>query len=185
MSQEEAIANLQQNMDLMARWLNGHMYETKYRPVPIHEHLVYDGKIYAATSTSNLIKTAAQLNTQKPNQTQAALDPMRRIELSLHKEFRDPLLNTVVTLAHETATAGFGVLVFAGSRGICEANARWISRVMPRPHEISPVLLNKRVDLLNDLRNSSTGLDPTLEETVLLGVAFHRESLPNSSGSCY
>ncbi|KAJ4262315.1 hypothetical protein NW757_000574 [Fusarium falciforme] len=27
------------NMDLMAQWLDGHCYETRYRPVPIEEHL--------------------------------------------------------------------------------------------------------------------------------------------------
>lgn len=158
-------------MDLLAHWIDGHSYETRYRPVPIHEHLVYEGKVYPAASTGNLIKTASQLNSQK-----AVQSPMKLIEPSEHKEFRDPVLNAVVALAHETATTGFGVLVFAGSRAACEADARWISRVMPQPHEISPGLLDKRMDLLSDLRSLSTGIDPVLEETVLFGVAFHRES---------
>lgn len=161
-------------MDMMAQWLDGHSYETRYRPVPIEEHLVYDGNVYPAGSTTALIKTVAQLN--RPTLTQGRAMPIRRVEASTHKELRDPVLNAVVTLAHETATTGYGVLVFAGSRGICESDARWISRVMPQPHELDSSLLEKRMDLLGELRSLSTGLDPVLEETVLYGVAFHRKS---------
>ncbi|KAM5351654.1 hypothetical protein ACJ41O_004377 [Fusarium nematophilum] len=160
------------NMDLMAQWLDGHCYETRYRPVPIEEHLVYDRNVYPAGSTSSLIKTAAQLN-GKPTSTQGLSRPTRRIELSTHKELRDPVLNAVVTLAYETAASGFGALVFAGSRGMCESDARWISRAMPSPHELDPELVEKRLDLLGDLRSLNTGIDPVLEETVLYGVAFH------------
>ncbi|KAF9774907.1 hypothetical protein IL306_007040 [Fusarium sp. DS 682] len=162
------------NMDMMAQWLDGHCYETRYRPVPIEEHLVYDGNIYPAGSTSSLIKTAAQLNSRS-TQTQAQTRPIRRIEPSIHKELRDPVLNAVVTLAHETAVAGFGALVFAGSRGMCESDARWISRVMPQPHELKVDVVDRRMDLLGELRSLNTGVDPVLEETVLYGVAFHRK----------
>ncbi|KAG6981859.1 DNA polymerase theta [Fusarium oxysporum f. sp. conglutinans] len=166
------------NMDMMARWLDGHCYETRYRPVPIEEHLVYDGNIYPAGSTSSLIKTATQLNSRS-TQTQAQMRPIRRIEPSTHKELRDPVLNAVVTLAHETAFAGFGALVFAGSRGMCESDARWISRAMPQPHELKADVVNRRMDLLGELRSLNTGVDPVLEETVLYGVAFH----PYDSGT--
>lgn len=71
---------------------------------------------------------------------------------------------------------GYGALVFAGSRGICESDARLISRVMPQPHEVDSKTMDKRMDLLSELRSLSTGADPVLEETVLSGVAFHRKS---------
>ena len=151
------------------------MYETKYRPVAIHEHLVYEGNIYPASSTANLIKAAGQLT--GITLTNSQLSPVRRIEPSTHKEFHDPVLNAVITLAHETASAGYGALVFAGNRGMCESDARWISRVMPQPHEIDHSVLDRRTNLLADLRNLSTGIDPVLEETVMSGVAFHRKSL--------
>lgn len=163
-------------MDLMARWIDGHSYETKYRPVPIHEHLVYEGKVYPAASTGSLVKVATQLSTQRS--TQESATPTKQIESSEHKEFKDPVLNAVVTLAHETASTGFGALIFAGSRGVCETDARWIARVMPQAHDISPALLDKRMDLLSDLRSLATGVDPVLEETILFGVAFHRMSSP-------
>ena len=161
-------------MDLMASWLDSHAYETRYRPVPIYEHLVYEGKVYAATSTGSLIKTATQLKSQQPSCGHAT--PLKTILPSEHKELRDPLLNAVVALAYETASTGFGALVFAGSRGMCESDARWISRVMPPTSELSPTVLDRRMDLLSELRSLSTGLDPVLGETVLYGVAFHRLS---------
>jgi DNA polymerase theta len=101
--------------------------------------------------------------------------PIRRIEASPHREFGDAVLNAVVSLAHETAARNFGVLVFAGSRGQCESDARWISRVMPQPNELEPSLLDRRLDLLADLKALTTGIDPVLEDTVLYGVAFHRK----------
>ncbi|KAF4339524.1 DNA polymerase theta subunit [Fusarium beomiforme] len=168
------------NMDMMAQWLDGHCYETRYRPVPIEEHLVYDGNIYPAGSTSSLIKTAAQLN-GRSTQTQAQTRPIRRIEPSAHKELRDPVLNAVVTLAHETAITGFGALVFAGSRGMCESDARWISRAMPQPHELQVDVVDRRMDLLGELRSLNTGVDPVLEQTVLYGVAFHRKAIVASA----
>lgn len=170
--------NTIQNMDLLACWLGGHSYETRYRPVPIEEHLVYDNNIFPTGSNRNLVKTATQLSNK--NSSQSVTRPSRRIEPSPHREFADPVMNSVVTLAHETALAGFGVLVFAGSRGICESDARWISRVMPEPYEVPQALVDKRLDLLSDLRSLPTGLDPVLEETVLHGVAFHRKPLPIS-----
>lgn len=137
---------------------------------------MYENKIYATGSSRNFVKTATQLNSKDTSQGGAS--PSRRIELSRHREFTDPVLNAVVTLAHETAMTGFGVLVFAGSRGMCESDARWISRVMPEPNEVEQAVVDKRLDLLSELRSLSTGLDPVLEETVLNGVAFHRKSSP-------
>ncbi|RKK38416.1 hypothetical protein BFJ67_g11910 [Fusarium oxysporum f. sp. cepae] len=174
------------NMDMMARWLEGHCYETRYRPVPIEEHLVYDGNIYPAGSTSSLIKTATQLNSRS-TQTQAQMRPIRRIEPSTHKELRDPVLNAVVTLAHETAFAGFGALVFAGSRGMCESDARWISRAMPQPHELKADVVDRRMDLLGELRSLNTGVDPaglTTEERDLIAAAYDSGTLLVCVATC-
>ncbi|PHH88258.1 hypothetical protein CDD83_7774 [Cordyceps sp. RAO-2017] len=151
------------NMNLMAEWLDAHCYETRYRPVPIEEHLVYDGKVFPAEPGRTMPSTPAKPSDQDLAARRAA--PVRQIQSSPHREFVDPVLNAVVSLAHETASRGFGVLVFAGSRGVCEADARWISRVMPEPHQLSPGLVEKRMDLLGDLRSLSSGVDPVLEET--------------------
>ncbi|KAG5943895.1 hypothetical protein E4U53_006987 [Claviceps sorghi] len=151
------------NLDLLATWLNAHSYETRYRPVPIEEHLVYDGKVFLAGPNDGLGHTPSQLSSQ--DVTAGKATPIRRVEKSIHKELMDPLLNSVVSLAYESARMGYGVLIFAGSRGMCESDARWVSRVMPQPHELDAHVLEKRLDLLGDLRSLSTGVDPVLEET--------------------
>lgn len=162
------------NMNLMAEWLEAHCYETRYRPMPIEEHLVFDGKVFPAASDHEPPGTPANPSSQ--DYAAGRVNPVRRIQSSAHKELADPVLNAMVSLAHETASIGFGALVFAGSRGVCESDARWISRVMPDPHQLCPSLVEKRMDLLGDLHSSSTGVDPVLEEAVLHGIAFHHKA---------
>lgn len=162
------------NIDLLKSWLQGHSYETRYRPIPIEEHLVCDGMIYPAGTTASLLKTASRLDST--TQTgEPAVQPLRKIMPSDHKELKDPVLNAVVALANETARAGYGVLVFSSSRAGCESDAVLISRVLPTFAEADPAVQEKRLDLLGDLRSLSTGLDSKLEQTIIAGVAFHRE----------
>jgi len=153
------------------------MYKTFYRPVPIEEHLVYEGKVYAASSTASLLKTASQLKQTTTSSLELDSSPVREVEPSQHKEFKDPVLNAVVALTNETARSGYGVLVFCSSRQGCESNARLISRVLPQAYELDPATAEKRSDLLGDLRSLSTGLDPTLAETIQAGVAFHHAGM--------
>ncbi|PNH58621.1 hypothetical protein VD0002_g8911 [Verticillium dahliae] len=172
------------NIRLLSTWLEGHSYETKYRPVPVEEHLVYESHVYPAATTSELLKTASQLkNVSQPTQSEAMA--IRRIEPSVHRELKDPVVNSVVALAAETARAGYGALVFAGSRGACETDAKLIARVLPQQEEVGSTIFDKRVGLLAELRSLSTGLDAALEETIPSGVAFHHVSfqyiVPRSS----
>lgn len=165
------------NIKLLATWLQGHHYETHYRPVPVEEHLVYDGRIYAAGTASRLVKAVAT----QANGSQVSQAPytaaIGTISASDAKELQDPVLNAVVALASETARAGFGVLVFASSRAGCETDALIISRAMPPLHEWDTDVQEKRTDLLGDLRSLPGGLDPTLEQTINNGVAFHHAGL--------
>jgi len=151
--------------------------------VPVKEHLVYDGSIYPVGSTSMFLKTTSQLNSATTT-TQGTPRPCGAIQESSHKEFRDPVLNSVVALASETAMAGYGVLVFAGSRGACEADARWIGRVMPSQSEVDPAVIERRMDLILDFRALGPSMDSTLEETIPFGVAFHRVYSILSSWPC-
>ncbi|KAI0008525.1 P-loop containing nucleoside triphosphate hydrolase protein [Xylariaceae sp. FL0662B] len=164
------------NIGILSRWLDAHSYTTFYRPVPIEEHLVHEGKIYPASSTSGLLKAASQLGPGS-SAFQAQDQPIRTIQPSSHKEFQDPVLNAVVALANETARAGFGALVFCSSRQGCESDARLIGRVLTDTHQLNPATLEKRLDLLGDLRSLSTGLDPSLADIVPAGVAFHHAGL--------
>ncbi|KAK4165689.1 P-loop containing nucleoside triphosphate hydrolase protein [Cladorrhinum sp. PSN259] len=166
------------NIDLLKNWLQGHSYETHYRPIPIEEHLVYDGKIYAAGTTTSLLKTVTTLDSRSQAElTQSTLQPLRVIRSSEHKAFKDAVLNAVVALANETARAGYGVLVFCSSRAGAEADALLISQTLPILSETPSTIQEKRLDLLNDLRSLATGLDPNLEKTIPSGVAFHHAGL--------
>ena len=163
------------NIKLLAGWLQGHFYETHYRPVPIEEHLVCDGHIYAAGTTSGLIKAASQMNEMQSSQGHSAAIGM--IAASSTQELKDPVLNSVVALANETARANYGVLVFASSRAGCEIDALIISRVLPPLNEWGVDVQERRMDLLGDLRSLPGGLDPALEQTISHGVAFHHAGL--------
>lgn len=161
-----------QNMSLMAQWLDAHSYETRYRPIPIEEHVVCNGSVYEVNVAHTLLDTATQLTNRGFSEKKAKAS--RKIVPSSLKDFADPVLNAVISLTHETATSGYGVLVFAGSRSMCESDARIISRVMPQLSELSEAVAEARKDLLDELRSLSTGVDHVLEETVMFGVAFHR-----------
>ncbi|TLD12213.1 uncharacterized protein PgNI_03070 [Pyricularia grisea] len=162
------------NAKLLSTWLGGHHYETGYRPVPIEEHLVYDGKVYSAATTSNLLRTACQINGTAPV-SQKPSHPMREVASSSHKELSSPVLNAVVALANETAMLGYGVLIFSSSRAICESNAILISRTMPSINDIDPSILDRRKDLLADLASLNCGLDPILSQTIPYGAGLTSE----------
>jgi hypothetical protein len=161
----------------LAKWLdNAKFYISRYRPVPVEEHLVFDNAVYPASSSSRFYKTATQLNTQNQNPSQSKPEAARLITQSPSKELNNPLINAVVALSSETARAGHGALVFCSSRVGCEKDAMLISQVLPSVEEVDSPTAEKRRDLLNDLRSTTTGLDPILEKTIPVGVAFHRES---------
>ncbi|OTB18412.1 hypothetical protein K445DRAFT_19971 [Daldinia sp. EC12] len=164
-----------QNIDLLSRWLNAHIYSTFYRPVPIEEYLVHEGKIYPASSTIGLLQAAKAASQVKlgTHTSQQQSQPVRIIQPSAHKEFKDTVLNSVVALAVETAKSGYGALVFCG----CESDARLISRTLRATSQLASAVIEARLDLLADLRSLSTGLDPCLAETVPSGVAFHHAGL--------
>ncbi|KAI0555341.1 P-loop containing nucleoside triphosphate hydrolase protein [Xylaria curta] len=165
------------NMEVLSTWLNAHTYKTFYRPIPIEEHLVYEGKIYLASSTRNMLKNASPLRQNSSSAVELDSEPLRKINISQHKEFQDPVLNAVVALTNETARSGYGVLVFCSSRSGCESDARLISKVLPQASELDSTIFEKRSDLLGDLRSLSTGLDPILAETIMTGVAFHHAGM--------
>jgi hypothetical protein len=163
-------------VELLAKWLdNAKFYISRYRPVPVEEHLVFDNAVYPAASSSRFYKTAAQLNTHSQNSSQMNPEATRFITQSPSKKLNNPLINAVVALSNETARAGYGALVFCSSRAGCEKDAILISQVLPRPGEVDCLIAEKRRDLLSGLRSTAVGLDPILEKTIPVGVAFHRE----------
>ena len=158
----------------MAKWLEAKYYNTKYVPVPIEEYLVYENLIYPVSTSSAFFKTASQLNSSAPL---SDISPIRRIESSSHNELRNSVSNAVISLTIETAAAGYGALIFCGGRQACQSTALLISEAMPGSVDVEDEKLDRRKDVISDLRSLPVGLDETLARTVLRGVAFHHAGL--------
>ena len=139
--------------------------------MPIEEYLVYDGSIYQMSTSSAFFKTASQLNSSQPL---SRISPICTINPSEHIELRNPVSNAVVSLAIETAAAGYGALVFCGGRQGCQSMAALISEAMPCGLAVDEGILDKRKDVIGELRSLPVGLDETLAKTIIRGVAFHR-----------
>ncbi|KAL1979876.1 hypothetical protein VTN96DRAFT_5034 [Rasamsonia emersonii] len=162
------------NAELLAKWLRANYYVSNHRPVPVEEYLVYENAIYPAANSKEFFRTASQLNSTS---LQESVTPHRTIEPSPFRELANATNNAMVALAVETATAGYGALVFCGSRQLCQMNAVLISEAMPDPSSLEPDVLEKRLDLLADLQSLPCGLDPVFQKTILAGVAFHHAGL--------
>ncbi|MCJ1306382.1 hypothetical protein MMC25_000024 [Agyrium rufum] len=160
--------------DVLVKWLGAIYYKTVYEPIPIEEYLVFEGGIYPAATSSLFFKTASQLN-NSALPSQADVTPFRTILPSLHPDLKKPTLNAVVSLTYETVQAGYGALVFCGSRMICESTAETIARTMSG--KVASDVLDRRKDLLTSLRALPIGLDAVLEQTIPSGVAFHHAGL--------
>ncbi|KAJ5897270.1 Helicase C-terminal [Penicillium tannophilum] len=160
------------NTEMLAEWMNARFFISTYRPVPIDEYLVYENAIYPAATSRQLFQTATKLaSTLVPE----SIPPHRIIEPSTFKELGNAATNAMVALAVETASAGYGALVFCGSRNACQINAATIGEAMP--HTEDKEELNKRLDLLADLRSLTCGLDPVLGNTVIKGTGFHHAGM--------
>ena len=131
---------------------------------------MYDHLIYPISTSSAFFKTASQLTSTQPL---SGLSATRLISKSKYKELHSAILNAVVALAVETATAGYGALVFCSGRQSCQNIAVLISKAMPS-ETLHRDTVDKRGDILNELRSLSVGLDETMAKTILRGVAFHR-----------
>lgn len=160
------------NTEMLAEWMNARFFISTYRPVPIDEYLVYENAIYPAATSRQLFQTATKLaSTSVPE----SIPPHRIIEPASFKELGNAATNAMVALAVETASAGYGALVFCGSRNACQINAATIAEAMP--HAEDKEELNKRLDLLADLRSLTCGLDPVLGNTVIKGTGFHHAGM--------
>lgn len=164
---------------MLATWLNNaRFYQTFYRPIPIEEYLVYENSVYNAASSTSFYKTATHLNSQGSAKTD--VEPARKIDKSQHKEYSNPVVNSAVALATETARSGYGTPVFCSSRVGCQITAELISRAMPRLEEVDAEVYEKRQNAIRDLRSLMTGIENIIEKIMPYGVAFHRKSLLGS-----
>ena len=172
---------MNKNTEMLAEWMNAKFYISTYRPVPIDEYLVYENAIYPAATSRQLLQTASKLTASSSNSSlHDSVPPLRIIDPSAFKELSNTATNSMVALAVDTAIAGYGALVFCGSRQACQIQAATISEAMPA---LSPETdeMSKRLDLVAELRSLACGLDPVLEKIIPKGAGFHRQSLPQTA----
>ncbi|KAJ6000442.1 Helicase C-terminal [Penicillium waksmanii] len=143
------------NTEMLAQWMNAKFYISTYKPVPIDEYLVYENVIYPAATSRQLFQTASKLTAAASNTLQDSIPPHRTIEASAYKELSNSATNSMVALAVETAIAGEAMPALA------EGNDE----------------MNKRLDLLAELRSLSCGLDPILQKTIIKGAGFHHAGM--------
>ncbi|KAL4982353.1 hypothetical protein BDW68DRAFT_170963 [Aspergillus falconensis] len=165
------------NTELLAEWINARYFISTYRPVPVDEYLVYDNAIYPAATSRQLLQTISKLTTIGGPFLGEAVPPQRTIKVSTFRELSNPMSNAMVAMAIDTVTAGYGALVFCGSRVACQVHAVLISEAMPDPAALGAEDLGKRLDLLAELRSLPSGLDPALETTLIKGVGFHNAGM--------
>ncbi|XP_030272825.1 DNA polymerase theta isoform X3 [Sparus aurata] len=149
------------NLSLLASWLGAELYQTDYRPVPLHEHLKVGCNIY-----------------------DKSLSVVRQFTPALHVKGDD---DHIVSLCYETVRDGCSVLLFCPSKNWCEKLADSIAREFYNLRhadrhgeaEPRPVSLDQEglVDVVAQLRRTPAGLDPILQRTVPWGVAFHHAGL--------
>ncbi|KAL2863887.1 DEAD/DEAH box helicase [Aspergillus lucknowensis] len=167
------------NTELLADWINARYYISTFRPVPVDEYLVFENAIYPAATSRQLFKTVSKLTSTSGLSFSDAVppQPQRTIQSSAFRELSNPMTNAMVALSVETVAAGYGVLVFCGSRQACQIQAALVSEAMPELSTTDVGEVNKRLDLLADLRSLPSGLDPALEITLLKGVGFHHAGM--------
>ena len=146
----------------MATWLGAKYYVSQYKPVPIQEYLVFDYNIFRAPTSS------------VSNEFLRTSNPIRRIQNSSNKALKNPLTNAVVSLAIETVRAGFGALIFCSARQWCQVMATLVGEAMPPTPDGSEEIMDRRKEIISELRSLSVGLEETLGKTIVRGVAYHR-----------
>ncbi|KAJ3614296.1 hypothetical protein NHX12_017870 [Muraenolepis orangiensis] len=149
------------NLSLLAGWLGAELYQTDFRPVPLHEHLkvgcnVYDNK----------------------------LSLVRKFSPAINVKGDD---DHIVSLSYETVRDGHSVLLFCPSKNWCEKLADGIAREFynlrntESKAEADPqaVCLDQKglLDVIAQLRRTPAGLDSILQRTVPWGVGFHHAGL--------
>ncbi|KAG8375552.1 hypothetical protein BUALT_Bualt10G0111900 [Buddleja alternifolia] len=143
------------NVAAIADWLQAALYETNFRPVPLEEYIKVGSTIY-----------------------NKEMEIVRTIPKMADLGGKDP--DHIVELCNEVVQEGHSVLIFCSSRKGCESTARHIAKYLKR-FSVSPRSdHSESFDVtfaIDALRRSPAGLDPILEETLPLGVAYHHAGL--------
>lgn len=143
------------NVAAVANWLQAALYETEFRPIPLSEYIKVGNVVYSKT-----------------------MEVVRTIRKGADLGGKDP--DHVVELCNEVIQGGHSVLVFCSSRKACETTARHIAKFIKEfasQNGQSSLQWNDALSVVEELRKSPAGLDPTLAETLPSRVAFHHAGL--------
>ncbi|XP_058001762.1 helicase and polymerase-containing protein TEBICHI isoform X2 [Hevea brasiliensis] len=142
------------NVAAVADWLQAALYQTDFRPVPLEEFIKVGNTIY-----------------------DKKMDIVRTIPKAADLGGKDP--DHIVELCNEVVQEGHSVLIFCSSRKGCESTAKHISKFLKKftvniQNDSEFLDISSAIDAL---RRCPVGLDPTLEETLPSGVAYHHAGL--------
>ncbi|XP_020536582.1 helicase and polymerase-containing protein TEBICHI isoform X2 [Jatropha curcas] len=142
------------NVAAVADWLQAALYQTEFRPVPLEEFIKVGNTIY-----------------------DKKMDIVRTIPRASDLGGKDP--DHIVELCNEVVQEGHSVLIFCSSRKGCESTAKHVSKFLKK-FSVNVQNDSDFLDIasaIDALRRSPVGLDPTLEETLPSGVAYHHAGL--------
>lgn len=132
------------NISDLATWLNAELYVTDFRPIPLKEYFKIGNRIF-----------------NKHMELVRSLIPTKIEE--------DP--DQIVDLINETVNEGNSVLVFCSTKLSCQKVSEMVARnLVVYGDEIQE---NGRGLMMQALKGSPEGLDPSLGKTIRKGIAFH------------
>ncbi|KAK9142494.1 hypothetical protein Syun_011894 [Stephania yunnanensis] len=143
------------NVSAVADWLQAALYQTDFRPVPLEEFIKIGNSIY--NKNMELVRTLPKTTDLRG---------------------KDP--DHIVELCNEVVQEGHSVLLFCSSRKGCESTARHVAKFIKR-FSVSSHHENEEFgdisSAIDALQRCPVGLDPTLQETLPAGVAYHHAGL--------
>uniref|UniRef100_A0A383VNY9 DNA-directed DNA polymerase n=1 Tax=Tetradesmus obliquus TaxID=3088 RepID=A0A383VNY9_TETOB len=160
-----AMSATMSGLDSLSAWLGGHLFLTNFRPVPLSEHAVFGGTVYAK---------AGQTSGGGSDANDWPLVEQRRLPVQ-GKSDRDALL----ALVAEVVVESHSVLVFCAGRAAAQSCAAMLAgelgRLVGPP---SAAQAAARAELVAELRVAlAGGVNAELERMMAAGVAYHHAGL--------
>ncbi len=177
------------NLADIAQWIDGELFITDFRPVPLYQRIVYNGEV---RQVDEVVLQQQQQQQQQPVTEETALvlhSKLALAELAI-KQDDAPLIYSAI----ETLVEGYSALVFCSTKALCERTSRSIAeniyefgagkkaargeRVAAIGRKLTETLDGKRIlAVIQSLKRTAMGIDRNLESVIRFGVAFHHAGL--------
>lgn len=148
------------NLDTLAKWLNAQLYTTNFRPIPLDEKVLVNSEMY-----NNEMKLIRKLQ------------PLPELDTDT---------DNILQLCLETICENCSILIFCPTKNWCENLSQQIAaafwKLGTSGTRLGQLLrdqldTNAIMELLEQLKRCSVGLDKILAKAVSFGVAFHHAGL--------